>query len=160
MASAPAISRSRFLLALLGALLSAGFLFLFWLYIFNAFFGFARTSSPEGSRLLATLAMQVAPAVLILAGSFLPLFLAIALLPALIASLILRRLSLRSAPGFAGVGAGAGLAALALFQLIDVLVLGASAPILSFQDSGLPALLAGASGGLAAWAIVFAGQKA
>ena len=40
-----------------------------------------------------------------------------------------------------------------LFQLVDVMVLGARIPVLSFQSCGLPALLAGACGGLAAWVV-------
>jgi hypothetical protein len=46
-----------------------------------------------------------------------------------------------------------------LFQIVDVVRLGASTPILSFQDSGVPALLAGACGGLVAWSIAFGGAK-
>jgi len=152
--SAPvAISWPRYVAALALALFSAAFLFVFWLYVFNVFFGFARTTSPEGSDLLVTLSMQLAPAVLVLVSTFLPLFLAFALGPALIASAILRQLRLTSAPGYAGIGALAGLAALVLFQLIDVMVLGARIPVLSFQSCGLPALLAGACGGLAAWVV-------
>ena len=154
------ISWRRGALALLVAMLSAGFLFVFWLYILNGFLGFARTSSPEGTQLLTTLAMQLAPAVLVLVATFMPVFLAFALGPALIAGLILRRLGVRSAPGFAAVGAGAGLAGLALFQFVDVAVLGARAPILSLQDCALPAALAGACGGLAAWAIAFGRRPA
>jgi hypothetical protein len=153
------ISLGRFVLALLVAMLSAGFLFVFWLYVLNAFFGFARTTSPEGTQLLTTLAMQVAPAALILAGTFLPVFLAFAFGPTLVASLIVRMLKLRSAPSLAGLGALTGLAGLALFQIVDVAVLGAATPILSFQDSGVPALLAGACGGLVAWSIAFGGTK-
>jgi hypothetical protein len=155
-----AISWPRFLLALFMAMLSAGFLFVFWLYVFNTFFGFARTTSPEGSQLLATLAMQLAPAVLVLVSTFLPVFLAFALAPALIASLIVRWLGLRGAPGLAAVGAITGLAGLVLFQFVDVAFLGAHTPILSLQDSGVPALLSGASGGLAAWCIAFGWRPA
>jgi hypothetical protein len=99
--------------------------------------------------------MQVFPAAMMLVGTLMPAFLAFALGPTLIAALIVRMLGVRSAVGLMVIGAMTGLAGLILFQLIDVTVLHAPKPVLSLQDGAVPALLAGACGGLCAWWAAF-----
>jgi hypothetical protein len=155
----PRLSPARFAAALILAIVSAGFLFVFWLFVCNGFFGFARTTSPEGSSLLTTFALQVFPPLMLLVGTLMPGFFVFALGPTLIASLIVKVLGLRRAVPLMMVGALTGLSALVIFQLVDVAFLGARSPVISLSTGSLPALLAGGCGGLTAWVVAFGSSR-
>ena len=155
----PSVSLGRFIAALCFAILSTGFLFVFWLFVCNGFFGFAQTTSPEGSSLLTTFAMQAFPLIMVWVGTLLPFFAIFALGPALIASAVIGAMRWRSPVLLIAVGAATGLAGFLIFQLLDVMALGAKTPVLSLAAGALPAALAGACGGLVAWTIAFGAAR-